>query len=75
MNVGLAASYQLLRGRSGSKYIVVLSDGITQNKLQTLNLASLLSTQGIKVITVGVGFDTDTEFMSELARKGKGFFF
>ncbi len=74
MNIGLAAAYQMLSQRSGSKYIIVLSDGITQNKFQTLNLASLLASQNIKIITVGVGFDTDTEFMSDLARKGKGFY-
>lgn len=74
MNVGLAAAYQMLKNRKGSKYIIVLSDGRTQNKLQTLNLASLLASQNIKTITVGVGEDTDTAFMIDLARKGKGFY-
>lgn len=76
MNIGLMASYQILKEVSGSKSIVVLSDGkVSGYPKETLALASKLAEGNIHVYAVSVGSHTDSAFMKELAKRGNGIFF
>ncbi len=65
---GLLAAIDMLQNSGGSKNIILISDG-RNNKgsdevIETSNYASSL---GIRIYTVGVGFDTHTPFMKQIA--------
>lgn len=67
----------ILRYYAVNKYVIVLSDGVirTSRMSQTIEKARQLGSEGIKVYTVGVGFDTDEAFMQSMAEAGKGLYF
>jgi uncharacterized membrane protein len=67
----------ILKYYAANKYVIVLSDGVirTSRMPETVEKAGELSSGGIKVYTVGVGFDTDENFMQQLAEAGKGSYF
>jgi uncharacterized membrane protein len=72
---GLLLSTTQLQGFKGSKNIIIISDGKTQEKDRTLSAANFVSSRGIRIYTVGVGYDTDVDTMQEIARIGSGTFF
>ena len=65
----------LLERAEGGKYIIVISDGIDAVKSTALDVAQGATTKGIKTYTVGVGMDTDENFLKQLASKGNGLYF
>ena len=75
VSAGLIRAEQMLRSAKGSKNIVLISDGITQYPKEAITRAKSMTAQGIKTYAVGVGFDTNREFMKELALKGQGVYF
>lgn len=75
VSAGLRRADFLLRDAKGSKNIIVISDGITQLPEDALNIASILSKQGVKIFAVGVGEYTNRDFMQNLARVGQGLYF
>jgi len=75
VSAGLIRAEQMLRSAKGSKNIVLISDGITQYPQEAITRAKSMTAQGIKTYAVGVGFDTNREFMKELALKGQGVYF
>lgn len=65
---GLIAAIEEMQNLGGSKNIILISDG--QNNLgyiPVLEVAKYASSLGIRIYTVGVGFDTDAELMKQVA--------
>ena len=75
VSAGLIRAEDMLRSAKGSKNIVLISDGITQYPDNAIARAKSMTSQGIKTYTVGVGFDTNRQFMQDLALKGQGVYF
>jgi hypothetical protein len=73
--MGLLKAEDVLKGVEGSKYIILISDGVTNYPVQAFNKATSLAAQNIIIHTIGVGFDTDESFMIGLARRGNGIYF
>jgi len=78
-DVGFAGAYTLLKHETGSRNIILISDGgknvFSDLKQKAADQVSLMADQGIKTYTVGVGRDVDKEYLEELAYKGKGLYF
>ncbi|MBI2148622.1 VWA domain-containing protein [Candidatus Woesearchaeota archaeon] len=72
---GLKAAITMLQNVGGSKNIIILSDGNTQGKDTTIESVKYAASQGINIYTVGVGGDTDKEFMQNVADNGNGIYF
>ncbi|MFH1125522.1 MAG: vWA domain-containing protein [Candidatus Altiarchaeota archaeon] len=73
----LSLSEDLLKYYAVNRYVILLSDGVIRlsSMPQVIEKARKLGTEGIKVHTVGIGFDTDEEFMKAIAQAGKGTYF
>lgn len=74
----LVMANELLEDFSGSKFIIVISDGVIgrRDKIEpTMEQAKSIGKKGIRLYSVGVGFDTDENFMSQLAYNGNGIYF
>ena len=72
---GQIKAHQILRGFQGSKYIIMISDGITNYPSQSYIEAERAARDAITTYTVGVVFDTDESFLKGLARVGGGLYF
>ncbi len=72
---GLLKAMSVLNEFSGSKNIVLLSDGKTQQAASAYEAARMASNTGIKVYTVGVGPTTDEQIMMDLAELSNGIYF
>jgi uncharacterized membrane protein len=66
---------EMLSPFSGSKNLILLSDGMTNLPQSSLEMAKTMAGRGIKTYTVGVGYDADDEFLSALAALGQGVYF
>ena len=75
VSTGLRKAEFMLRDAKGSKNIVVISDGITQQPEDALQTAAQFAAQGIHTYTVSVGGHSNKDFMKALAEKGKGVYF
>ncbi len=73
--IGLFKAINLLDKAQGSKNIIVISDGITQQPGDAINLARDAASRGIRTYTVGVGENTNEQFMQSLALAGGGMYF
>ena len=75
---GLLIAETLIEDFQGDKYVIILSDGVIGSKSRrgpTMGQVAAMAEKGILVYTVGVGFDTDEGFMSQLAQSGGGIYF
>ncbi len=70
----LAAS-QLRTSTAAVKHIIVLTDGRSQGREYLPEQCARLSKQGIRVSTIAVGADADTEMMEQMASRGGGEYF
>ncbi len=75
IGAGLLKAVGVLSQYSGSKNIVILSDGKTQSEASAYEAAKLASNSGIKIYTVGVGPSTDEKVMMDLAEITNGIYF
>jgi Mg-chelatase subunit ChlD len=77
MIYSLDTAKAMLKQSAQNKYLIILSDGVIQRSRHqlTLNKISELEDEGVRTFTVGVGFDTDENFMQELAKAGAGQYF
>jgi uncharacterized membrane protein len=71
---------QMLNSYSLDKYVIIISDGVLGTRsgsrsILTNEKVKAMADKGITIYTVGVGFDTDEQFMAELAATGKGLYF
>lgn len=74
---GMSGAYELLKGRSGSRNIVFISDGFTLDTvdLQTTKvLVSQMYSQGVQTFVIGVGKRTNKPYLQTMAALGGGFF-
>jgi len=72
---GLLKAIGILNQYTGSKNIVLLSDGKTQGESSAIEAAKLASNTGIKIYTVGVGPSTNEKFMQDVAEITNGIYF
>lgn len=72
---GVLKAASVLNAYSGSKNIILLSDGKTQAKASAIEAAQFTANSGIKIYTVGVGPTTDEEFMMDVAEITNGIYF
>ncbi|MBD3318376.1 VWA domain-containing protein [Candidatus Woesearchaeota archaeon] len=75
IHAGLGKAIDMLLSQSGSKNIILISDGKTQNEAQALEFAKLASNEGIRIYTIGVGSSTDDEMMESIAELTTGIYF
>lgn len=72
---GIKEAYALMASSPGTKNIIIISDGMTQQPGSALALAKDAASKGVKIYSVGVGANTDKVFMSNLAKEGNGYYF
>lgn len=74
---GILRSIELLAGTSGSKNIILISDGRTQAPVSTREAAKLAANKGIKIFSVAVGKTTPVslEYMRAYADMTNGIFY
>ncbi len=68
MSAGIELASEMLRGRSGSRAIVVVTDGMPDSKEDTLAAAAVAKGDEIDIITIGTD-DADQSFLRELASR------
>jgi uncharacterized membrane protein len=77
-NLGIDSANKVLRSVSGSKNIILITDGkTTYYKLMddTREAARQAAARGVKVYVAGVGENRNDNFLSEVARIGEGIYF
>lgn len=72
LSPALAAAQEMLRNFDGGRNVIVISDGAVADSDASLKTASSMSDDGITIYAIGVGGDTDVEFMTQLAEAGGG---
>ncbi len=73
---GIQGAYNLLSNKGGSRYVILLTDGVTYkgDRDKSVGLAGNLYQQGIKLITVGIGRSVYDGFLKDAASNGGGFY-
>ncbi len=72
---GLRKALYLVSREPGSKSVILISDGQTQLAGDARAMAMGMTSNGIRLYTVGVGEGTNEDFMKLLANLGKGSYF
>jgi uncharacterized protein YegL len=72
LSPALAAAHDILRNFEGGRNVIVISDGAVKDGDSSLKAARSMWDDGITIYSIGVGGDTDTEFMTQLAETGGG---
>ncbi|MBW2969774.1 VWA domain-containing protein [Candidatus Woesearchaeota archaeon] len=75
IGAGLLKALSVLGQFSGSKNIVLLSDGKTQSPASAYEAAKFAANSGFKIYTVGVGPTTDEQVMMDIADITNGIYF
>ena len=75
IGIGIVKAIQILDVVTGSKNIILVSDGKTQAEPVATEAAKLAASKGIKIFTVGVGQQTNEEVMRTLADISNGVYF
>jgi uncharacterized membrane protein len=77
-SAGLKGAFNLLRGRTGSKNIIFISDGYTWNNLirqDAIDVVKAMKGYGIKLYVIGTGRNLDESFLREMTTYGGGIYF
>jgi hypothetical protein len=77
-SAGLKGAFNLLRGKTGSKNVIFISDGFTWNDLlrqDAEQVATAMKGYGIKLYVIGTGRNLDEHFLRQLAVYGGGIYF
>jgi hypothetical protein len=72
---GITAARKLLAPLTGSRNIILLSDGQSGNYAEDLYDARISAGAGIKIFTIGVGEGTNRQHMQDIANAGNGYYF
>ncbi len=72
LSPALAAANEMLRNFDGGRNVIVISDGVVDDGAASLKTARSMSDDGITTYAIGVGGDTDVDFMTQLAEAGGG---
>jgi uncharacterized membrane protein len=75
LQAGILKAMTMLNQMGGSKNIVLMSDGKTQQEPSALEAAKLAANSGIRIFTVGVGPTTNENVMMQIAEIGNGVYF
>lgn len=75
IGLGIMKSIDILRTLKGSKNIILISDGQSQQDDDAIASAKLAANNGIKIYTVGVGPSTNEILMKQLASLSNGIYF
>lgn len=70
-----AASDQMIHAKAAVKHVILISDGVSQNREQLPEIARTMRDNGITVSTIGVGDEMDEANMGATATAGGGRFF
>ena len=68
----LEAAHNSLKDFDGGRNVIVISDGMVGDSERALRATSSMSDDGITIYAIGVGGNTDVEFMKKLAAAGEG---
>jgi uncharacterized membrane protein len=77
-SAGLKGAFNLLRGQTGSKNVIFISDGYTWNNLlrqQAEDVAQAMKGYGMKLYVIGTGRNLDEAFLRQLTLNGGGIYF
>ncbi len=77
-NIGpaLDEAFRQIRGVDAKvKHIIVVTDGRSRGRETLAAQAAVIAAQGIKVSTIAVGEDADTDVMQAMAEQGKGTYY
>lgn len=66
---------QLKAARANVKHCIVLTDGVSQGRNRLEPMAKAMAADGIKLSTICVGDEADTETLEKMARLGGGSFY
>lgn len=72
LSPALAAAHDMLKDFDGGRNVIVISDGAVADSDASIKAARSMSDEGISIYAIGVGVDTDGEFMTRLAEAGGG---
>ncbi|MBU4222215.1 MAG: VWA domain-containing protein [Euryarchaeota archaeon] len=72
LSPALAVAHDMLRDFDGGRNVIVISDGAVADSDASIKAARSMSDGGISIYAIGVGGDTDVEFMMRLAEAGGG---
>ena len=72
---GLAIAIEMLRETSGSKNIIILTDGQTQSEQLDLGAVAAASQEDIRIYAIGVGTDINSKLLSQFAEITGGIYF
>lgn len=75
MHSGILLGAEMLKNFAGDKNLIVISDGKTQEFEKAISAVREVNSQGVRVYTVGVGGDTNEEYMNAIASYGGGAYF
>ncbi|HWR26552.1 MAG TPA: vWA domain-containing protein [candidate division Zixibacteria bacterium] len=68
----LEAAHNSLRDFDGGRNVIVISDGMVGDSEKALKAASSMLNDGVNIYAIGVGGNTDVDFMKKLAAAGGG---
>ncbi len=72
----LDEAFRQIRGVDAKvKHIIVVTDGRSRGRETLATQAAIIAQQGIKVSTIAVGEDADTDVMRAMAEQGKGTYY
>ncbi len=75
---GLKGAFNLLRGATGSKSVIFISDGYTWSDLvrqEAMDVVKAMKNYGIKMYTIGTGRNLDQNFLRRMTTAGGGIYF
>lgn len=75
---GLKGAFNLLRGKTGSKNVIFISDGYTWNQAirdDALDVVKAMNGYGIRLYTIGTGRNLDEGFLRAMTTYGGGIYF
>jgi len=75
IGIGIIKAISLLDMTSGSKNIVIVSDGKSQGETIVVEASKAAADKGIKIFTVGVGSQTNEDLMRQIADITNGIYF
>ncbi|MBU2560958.1 MAG: VWA domain-containing protein [Nanoarchaeota archaeon] len=77
-SAGLKGAFNLLRGKTGSKSLIFISDGYTWSDLvrqDAIDVVNAMKNYGIKVYVIGTGRNLDEKFLRQMTTFGGGIYF
>ena len=70
LSPALEAAHDMIRNFDGGRNVIVISDGRVADGEASLRTAGSMADDGVSIYAIGVGGDTDEEFMKRLAVSG-----